>query len=163
MRFRHVIPVALAVAAALGAAPLVGAANPISVPANAGWVSTGLTVATGQRLDVSAEGSVHTAPIPDFHIPGEFKSASGPAGQTSGPTCGEVTATFSKDLLAITGPCALDSAYFGELIGRVGNRTFRIGDATTIVSPGRGTLELAVNDLTLTLFDNTGAFTVVVR
>ena len=136
------------------------AATPISVPGDAGWVATGVTVSAGQTISIQANGTVQTAPIPDFHIPGEFKSSSGPAGQTTNPTCGEVTATFSRQLLAQTGRCALDDAYFGELIGRVGHKTFRIGDAASFTAPASGMLELAANDLVLTYFDNNGAFTV---
>ena len=146
-----------------GLAAPVSAATAVTVRGDAGWVSTGIRVSAGQHLTVSALGSVHTAPIPDFHIPGVFKSASGPEGQDQSALCGDVTATFSKDLLAQTGPCAYDDAYFGELIGRVGRKTFAIGAATEIVAPASGTLELAANDLVLTYGDNTGSFTVVFR
>lgn len=137
------------------------AATSVAVGARDGWVSTGISVTKGQVLDVTANGQVHTAPIPDFHVPGEFKSASGPEGQDESAPCGDVAATFPPDLLAATGPCALDEAYFGELIGRVGNKTFRIGASDTFVAPARGTLDLAVNDLVLTYGDNTGAFNVL--
>jgi hypothetical protein len=151
----------LVVIAAL-AAP-VTATTPVTISGRAGWVSTGIRVSTGQHLAVSTLGSVHTAPIPDFHIPGVFKSASGPQGQDGSPLCGAVTAGFSAELLAQTGPCAYDDAYFGELIGRVGQTTFAIGATTEIVAPANGMLELAANDLVLTYFDNNGAFTVVFR
>jgi|tagenome__1003787_1003787.scaffolds.fasta_scaffold20752013_2 hypothetical protein len=152
-----ILPVA---AIAVLAAPA-AAATPITVPGDAGWVSTGITVTAGQTLSLQALGTVRTAPIPDFHVPGDFKSSSGPAGQTTNPTCGETTATFSKQLLAQTGPCALDAASFGELIGRVGKKTFVIGDATSFTAPASGTLQLAANDLVLTYFDNGGTFTVL--
>ena len=150
-------------AIALTVAAPVAAASPVSVPADAGWVSTGLTVARGQHLSIDANGFVQTAPIPDFHVPGEFSSSSGPAGQTSGQTCGEVTDGFDRQTLAATGPCAVDDAYFGELVGRVGNATFTIGTASDVVAPRSGVLELAANDLTLTYVDNNGTFTVFVR
>jgi hypothetical protein len=148
--------------AAIGAlaAPAV-AATPVNVAGDAGWVTTGITVTAGQTVSIQSQGTVQTAPIPDFHIPGEFKSSSGPAGQTANATCGETTATFSKQLLAQTGPCALDSAYFGELIGRVGRKTFAIGAATSFTAPASGTLQLAANDLLFTYFDNNGAYTVL--
>jgi hypothetical protein len=153
---------ALALALVAMAGAPVAAASPVTVSGRAGWVSTGLRVEAGQRLQVQTLGYVHTAPIPDFHRPGEFKSASGPEGQTTEPTCGDTVAGFPPGLIDITGPCALDDAYFGELIGRVGATIFRIGDAAEIIAPTSGTLELAANDLVLTYFDNTGAFTVVV-
>jgi hypothetical protein len=60
-----------------------------------------------------------------------------------------------------TGRCAVGDAYFGELVGRVGRTTFRIGAAGTTVAPASCTLELPVNDLTLTYGDNAGGFTVL--
>ena len=158
---RHAAALGLAVGLTLMLAGQALGATPVSVPARDGWVSTGINVTAGQTVNVVTLGSTHTAPIPAFHVPGVFKSASGPAGQTAGMTCGEAYATFSDDLKAATGPCALDAAYFGELIGRVGGVTFRIGATTSFVAPASGTLELAVNDLTLTYGDNVGAYTVV--
>ena len=139
------------------------AATAITVSSRAGWVSTGITVTAGETVSLTSLGSVHTAPIPDFHIPGVFKSASGPEGQVDGDLCGDVTAGFPPELLEMTGPCAVDDAYFGELIGRIGTTTFAIGDADSFVAPATGTLELAANDLTLTYFDNAGSFTMLFR
>jgi len=152
----------VAVALAMVAAPVL-AVTPTTVGGRAGWVSTGITLTVGDQLPIQALGSVHTAPIPDFHVPGAFKSASGPEGQDASATCGEVTAGFPPGLIDITGPCALDDAYFGELIGRIGGTVFRLGDASSITAPASGTLELAANDLVLTYWDNAGAFTVVAR
>ena len=160
MRFARTLMIVAILA--LAATPVM-AATAVTVPGRAGWISTGLTVTAGQTLTIQTLGSVHTAPIPAFHIPGEFKSASGPEGQVAGDLCGVVTATFPPELLEMTGPCAFDDAYFGELIGRIGDTTFAIGDADSFVAPATGTLELAVNDLTLTYFDNTGTFIVLFR
>lgn len=160
---RPLAALAISVAALAVVAVPVAAASPVTVGGRDGWVSTGRTVDAGQQLTVQTLGYVHTAPIPDFHRPGEFKSASGPAGQATEPTCGEVTAGFPPGLIDSTGPCALDDAYFGELIGRVGDTVFRIGATGEIVAPAGGKLELAANDLTLTYGDNTGVFTVVFR
>jgi len=158
---RRLMKVTLLIAASTALAAPAAAATSVSIPGDAGWVSTGITVRAGETVSIRAFGTVQTAPIPDFHVPGEFKSSSGPAGQTTNPTCGDVAAGFSKELLAITGPCALDEAYFGQLIGRVGHKTVAIGDATSFVAPASGTLQLAANDLTLTYYDNNGAFTVL--
>ena len=154
---------ALALLILVALASPAAAANPVNVGSRDGWVATNVTVTAGQPVSVITLGSVHTAPIPQFHIPGVFKSASGPAGQDTKPTCGETSSAFPPELLAQTGPCALDSAYFGELIGRAGGVVFRIGEASSFVAPASGTLELAVNDLVLTYWDNAGAFTVVFR
>jgi hypothetical protein len=155
--------VLLLLAATLALPAPVAAASPTTVAGDAGWVSTGIVVTRGQHLAISANGTVQTAPIPDFHVPGVFKSSSGPAGQTDNPTCGEVTDGFDRATFDATGPCAIDEAYFGELVGRIGTTKFVIGAGTDVVAPRSGVLELAANDLTLTYFDNNGSFTVFVR
>jgi hypothetical protein len=76
----------------------------VTVPGDAGWVATGIGVSKGQALSVQTLGQVLTAPIPQFHVPGDFKSASGPEGQTSNATCGETYATFPDALKPLTGP-----------------------------------------------------------
>ncbi|HEX5826585.1 MAG TPA: LecA/PA-IL family lectin [Candidatus Limnocylindrales bacterium] len=139
------------------------AATPLQVPGGAGWVTTGVTVRAGEPVSIHALGQIQTASIPAFLVPGVFISASGPAGQVANPTCGVTAATFSPELLATTGPCAVDDAYFGELVGRVGGTTFVIGAADSFVAPAAGTLELAANDLVNTYGDNRGSFTVVIR
>lgn len=160
IRRASVLALAIGILLAPGTA---AARTPVLVPAAAGWVSSGIEVTAGVPLDVQTLGYVLTAKIPYWHVPGEFKSANGPAGQTSYPTCGATYATFSPELQATVGPCALDSAYFGELVGRIGGGVFEIGDTTTITPPASGTLELAVNDFVYTYGDNHGAFTVVFR
>lgn len=161
MRFVRTLVATVALLAVL-VTPVLGA-TAITVPGRAGWVSTGISVTAGQTVSFGSFGSVHTAPIADFHVPGQFKSASGPEGQVDGDLCGDVTANFPPELLEQTGPCAVDDAYFGELIGRIGSTTFAIGDADSFVAPATGTLELAANDLTLTYFDNTGTYIVLFR
>jgi hypothetical protein len=161
MRFARSFVVAMALLAITAISVM--AATAVIVSGRAGWVSTGITVTAGQEVSLQSLGSIHTAPIPDFHVPGAFKSASGPEGQVDGDLCGDVTAGFPPELLEMTGPCAVDDAYFGELIGRIGTTTFAIGDADSFVAPVTGTLELAANDLTLTYFDNTGTFTILFR
>jgi hypothetical protein len=153
----------LVVGLSLAVAAPVLAVTPVSVPARDGWVSSGITVSDGQQVAVMTLGSTHTAKIPDFHEPGIFKSASGPAGQVDGSTCGDAYATFSDELKDATGPCALDAAYFGELIGRIGDVVFRIGATESFVAPASGPLELAMNDLANTYGDNTGSYTVTFR
>jgi PA-IL-like protein len=151
----------LAAGLCLGVAVPALATTPVSVPARGGWIWTGIPVVQGEVVSIRSLGSAHTAPIPAFHVPGVFKSASGPEGQVTGSTCGEAYATFPDTLKEQTGPCAVDAAYFGELVGRIGATTFAIGAAGTFVAPADGILELAVNDLTLTYGDNAGAFTVL--
>lgn len=158
IRRASVIALALGILLAPGTA---AARTPILVPAAGGWVSSGIEVTAGVPVDVQTLGYALTAKIPEWHVPGLFKSASGPAGQTTGDTCGTTYAGLSSELQAFVGPCALDSAFFGELVGRIGGVVFEIGDATTITPPASGTLELVVNDFAYTYGDNNGAFTVV--
>lgn len=140
---------------ALAIAGPVSAATPVVVDATAGWVSTGIDVAGGDQLSVSTKGFATTAKVPDWFIPGSFISGSGPAGQTNGALCG--------DYEPLADLCFVADAYFGELVGRVGDTTFLVGDAPQITIPAgaSGELELAVNDYSIYLGDNHGAFTVI--
>ncbi len=98
-------------------------------------------------------GSVHTAPIPDFHVP----CASWPA--RPGVRCAATSRRRSRRRSSSrTGPCAVGDAFFGQLMGRVGEVVFAFGDTDTIVAPASGDLELAANDLTPSYWDNTGTF-----
>jgi hypothetical protein len=158
MRFVRGVAAGAALAIAI-AVPAVAATTVVSVPGNAGWVSTGIGVSAGQVVSIQAYGYVVTASVPQFHTPGVSTPASGPAGQTIGQLCGTTEASLPRDVIAQTGECAVDDAYFGELVGRVGNKTFVIGDASSFVAPKSGVLELAANDFVFTYFDNSGSFT----
>lgn len=157
---RFVRGIAAGAALAIAISGLATAATNVNVPGDAGWVDTGIQVTSGQTISIKALGYVHSAPIPQFHIPGISKPASGPAGQTTGQLCGDTEASLPPDVIAQIGHCAFGDAYFGELVGRVGNTTFAIGDVASFVAPATGTLELAVNDFVLTYFDNNGTYTV---
>jgi len=153
---RRFVMVLLGGALALGLAAPTVAVTPVQVPGDAGWVGTGIEVDGGDTLDVMTLGFAQTAKIPEFFVPGEFISGSGPAGQTDGALCGDVGLDPAL--------CFVADAYFGELVGRVGDVTFAIGDSSTIEIPDgtSGELELAVNDFEIFLGDNRGAFTVIV-
>jgi len=132
------------------------AVSPVVVPAAAGWVETGVEVEGGDVLRVQTLGYAQTAMIPEFFVPGEFISASGPEGQ-AGANCGDVGLDPAL--------CFVADAPFGQLVGRVGDVTFGIGDTSSIEIPAgtSGTLKLAVNDFEIYLDDNRGAFTVIFR
>jgi len=159
---RYLRGIAAAAALTVAVAVPAAAATNVVVPGDAGWVSTGVAVTAGQVVPIKAVGFVRTAPVSTFNNPGVSIPASGPAGQTLGQLCGDTEATLPRDVIAQIGHCAVGSAYFGELIGRIGNRTFVIGDASSFVAPKTGVLELAANDFVLTYFDNGGTFTVQV-
>jgi hypothetical protein len=141
----------------------VAARTPVLVPADVGWVSSGVTVTADVPLDVQTLGYVLTAKIPYWHVPGLFKSGSGPAGQTTGGTCGEAYDSLTPAWQATVGACVLDAAYFGELIGRVDGVVFEIGETTTITPPATGMLYFTVGEFVNTYGDNHGAFTVLFR
>jgi hypothetical protein len=164
MRRITALGVALLLCAAL-AAP-VAAITPVNVQADAGWVSTGMIVTGSQQVPVTMLGKVQTAKIPEFQIPGVFKSQNGPEGQLTQPTCGEAYDTWEAWLQELTGPCVLRSAHWGELIGRVGDggTPFLIGATSVIGIPpgtGTGTLQLTIGELANTYGDNRGAFTII--
>ena len=160
---RRYLSLPLAMLLAIGlAAPAAAAVRVVHVPGDGGWVQA-IEVSGGDVLPVQTLGFAMTAKVPDFLVPGVAISGSGPAGQWfQGFTCGDIEPSTDP---AVVGQCAVDDAFFGELVGRVGEATFAIGDATTIEIPhgASGTLELAVNDFTLTSADNRGEFTVVFR
>ncbi len=82
-----------------------------------------------------------------------------PIGKTRSPTrpirppCGEVLAASA---------CVEPLPDFpqGGLIGRVGDRVFPIGEATTITAPIAGPIQLRINDANEGLYDNDGTLTV---
>ncbi len=82
---RRIATSALALLAVAALAAPASATSPVVVGGADGWVSTGIHVDAGEHVSVMTLGQVLTAPIPNFHIPGVFKSASGPAGQDTQP------------------------------------------------------------------------------
>ena len=151
------VPLVLLLAMTPPATALAGA--PITVSGTQPWTATGMTLAQGTTYHVTANGLVQTAQIPRFLVPGVSKSASGPAGQTSGPACSN---SFGGPA---DGSCTVEGAYFGELVGMIWDGTsapvtFRIGAQTSFVAPASGQLYLSANDLNLAYYDNNGQFTV---
>ena len=106
----------------------------IRVPANGGWVNTGMRVRRGELISFQTSGEVQ--------LSGNGNDRARAAGTPR------------------TSPGAtLPSAYAGALIGRVGNsQPFGIGDQAQVPMPFDGILYLAVNDDDRR--DNTGAFSV---
>jgi hypothetical protein len=115
-------------------------AGAVRVPANAGWVSTGVTVTRRDRVAFGTTGQVQ--------LSGDGEDKAGPAGSARGR-------------YAANGPAPTLLA--GALIGRIGNGpAFAIGDqAQPLPMPGDGLLYLAVNDDTPA--DNQGAFAVTLN
>jgi hypothetical protein len=114
-----------------------GAGN-IRVPANAGWVSTGITVVQGEPVNLVTTGEVRLSSDPN--------DIATPAGAKSGR-------------YAPRSP--LPGSLAGALIGRVGNgQPFGIGDQRSFPAPATGLLYLTVNDDERR--DNSGEFGVTI-
>jgi hypothetical protein len=106
----------------------------IRVPANGGWVSTGMRVRRGETITFNTTGEIQLS------TNGSDRARS--AGTTR---------------MAAGAP--LPNVAAGGLIGRIGNGApFAIGDQASVPMPNAGLLYLAVNDDELS--DNTGAFVV---
>jgi len=107
----------------------------IEVPATQAWTDTGIDVARGQRLAISASGEV-------AYAPGRMSNAGGdPA---------EHNAAFPVGNWPV-----------GALVAKIGaSKPFPIGAAQTLAMPASGRLMLGVNDTILT--DNSGAFQVTI-
>lgn len=119
---------------ASGLDPGVAAPGAIRVPANAGWVSTGIRVRKGEIVTFTTTGQVQLSDNPNdrAHSAGTPRTAPG---------------------------APLPHVYAGGLIARIGNRQpFAIGDQASVAMPDAGLLYLAVNDDELS--DNAGEFVV---
>jgi len=119
---------------ATGLDPGVAAPGAIRVPATAGWVSTGMSVRSGDVVTFNTTGQVQLS-----------DNANDRAHAAGTPR---------------TAPRApLPSVYAGALIGRIGNGApFGIGDQASVAMPNNGLLYLAVNDDERS--DNAGGFIV---
>ena len=113
-----------------------GGARTVDVDARASWVSTGLTVISGETIALVTEGSVQ--------LSDDAMDTANPAGSESGR-------------LAAGAP--MPQALAGALIGRIGRSApFAVGDLRQIIAPASGELFLGVNDDHLA--DNRGRFRV---
>ena len=105
-----------------GLDPGVAVPGAIRVPANAGWVSTGMRVRKGDTVTFSTSGEVQLSENANDRA----RSAGTPRTAPGAP---------------------LPNVYAGGLIGRIGNgQPFAIGDQASVPMPNDGVLYLAVND-----------------
>ncbi len=120
-----------------GLDPGVDTPGAIRVPANAGWVSTGMRVRRGNVIGFTTTGEVQLSSNPSDRA------------QAAG-----------TNRTAPNSP--LPNVNAGGLIGRIGNGApFGIGNQTSVPMPNDGILYLAVNDDELG--DNSGGFVVSMR
>lgn len=117
------------------------------LPADAGWVDSGVAVLVDQPLTITAYGQAITAPINVFSA----GTVSGPDGQLS--ICPNYVGAPA---------CAMDNAPYGALVGKIGvNGTpFLIGSRLTFIPGSSDELYLAVNDLLPYYADNYGNYMV---
>ncbi|HET7088844.1 MAG TPA: hypothetical protein VFL17_09355, partial [Anaerolineae bacterium] len=135
---------------AQGLAPWQAVAAPVRIPADVEWVSTGISVEAGQTVYLRTRGVAITAPLATYPA-----ALSGPDGQVWNLGCGQYEGAPP--------PCAMDDAYYGALVGRVGpsGDPFLIGGASSFTSPADGFLYLTVNDNLGFYSDNLAGFTVL--
>ena len=127
-----------AVATSLPVQPAAPLGGTIRVPANGGWVSTGITVFQGQPVLLATTGEVRLSADPN--------DIATPAGSKVG---------------RYEARSPLPSSSAGALIGRVGNGPpFGIGDQRSFPAPATGLLYLTVNDDNKN--DNSGEFGVTI-
>jgi hypothetical protein len=117
-----------------GGGELQPGAGQIRVPGNSDWVSTGLYVRQGQRIEIRSSGEVR--------LSSDASDIARPAGSVKG---------------RYAAGAPIPNALAGALIGRVGNSApFGIGDQSSFSAPASGLLFLRVNDDHLP--DNSGEF-----
>jgi hypothetical protein len=107
----------------------------ITVPGNQDWVSTNVTVNSGERLNITASGQVKYGPDRDHQ------------------------ASVAGARLQRNPNSPVPNAPLGALIGRIDEGpAFYIGSSRNVTVPASGTLYLRVNDDIVN--DNSGAFQV---
>jgi hypothetical protein len=106
----------------------------VQVPANGGWVNSGISVIKGQIVQLTTTGMVQLSKDPE--------DLANPAGSEKG---------------RYDAGAPLPSALAGALVGRIGGyKPFGIGNQRSFPAPETGVLYLAVNDNPVN--DNAGAF-----
>ena len=124
----------------------------IEVPANLGWVKTGIIIGSGQSISITAKG----------YAKGDSDSSSNPNGRLwQGIGCDKakvesiVGGEFSID-------CLLTGAPWGALVGHIGSgEPFPVGTLREFTAPYSGELYLGFNDC-CSLSDNQGFYSVTV-
>lgn len=113
----------------------------VSVPARACWMNSGVSVTTGQKVLITASGTVNT-------YGGREGSNNNPDGQING-ICGAIE-------------CPVQGVGYGALVGRVEDRKpFFIGTNLEFVATWDGQLYFTVNDWECE--DNSGTFDLTVK
>jgi hypothetical protein len=132
--------------------PVFASTSVVRVAAGVEAVDSGVVVAAGEIVSLSAKGMAITGPLSVY--PG---AKSGAGGQET--LCGVGPGYVEGEV------CALYNAPFGALIGKIGagGSWFLIGDSGSFVAGSSGQLYLAVNDFVGEYGDNLGGFTVLFK
>ncbi len=132
--------------------PVRAGRNPVRIPPNMEWVSTGIWVEAGQAISLSGQGLVIRGPI-DI----SFGAGRRSDGQIWDLGCSPDQETPS--------PCVLIAAPYGALVGRVGTDgiPFLISGTSQFTSPTSGNLYLVLNDKIGFYNDELNGFTVLLR
>jgi hypothetical protein len=127
--------------------PAQAASEQLVVPGNQPWTDTGLTVAPGTVINISALGEINV-------YGGRADWYKTPAG---GPNCIASPTTSVGQWIGMGLPC-------WSLIARIGQGpAFEVGTGITYTASSSGRLYLGVNDESLASFnDNSGTWTALV-
>jgi hypothetical protein len=137
------VVITLVIAATLAGTVFAQAETTVSVPGNQPWTDTGLDLATGSSITITADGTIKIA----ASDPGKTPDGD----QNCIPS--QHTEPWAADFIAPDLHC-------WALIGRIGDTApFEVGTSTTLWVPTAGRLYLGVNDGRADFGDNSGAWT----
>lgn len=146
-RYRLVFVLVLSVLSITGMAQIVAqpalASTVVNVPgAYEGWTQTGVTVAVGQFVHITATDCVDRG--------------GGVLLDPNGNVCGENVPPYSGSY-ALLCPAGV----VVSLVGRIGNTCFTVGSDITMIAEASGQLELGFNDAVNVqgFIDNSGSYT----
>lgn len=114
----------------------------VTVRADEAWNDTGINVKKGQKVTISASGSV-------------VWDARKPAVDPNG--------TFPATTVQQPSDFPIPEAGCGSLVMRIGGSKYAVGASKTIIATENGNIEFIVNDRYNFLFNNSGSFTVQVK
>lgn len=123
----------------------------IYLDAKLDWLSTDLKVKKGQKLAFECKGKWAVAPIEE----NERWPDTGPEGHGKHP--GEQVHRLGDPKKELPG------VPFGNLLGRIGQVVFSIGDQKEVIIPENGELYLVINDYPFYRHDNRGGLYITIR
>jgi hypothetical protein len=129
----------------LGETPEEGEQTTITVPGNQPWTDTGLDLATGSSVSITASGTIKIAPEDPGKTPAGDPNCVGPSGRKIDPT--------AETWLTPGLTC-------WSLVGRIGDGApFQVGTSLSISVETAGRLYLGINDEKGRFGNNSGSWT----